>query len=110
MRICGYDNNCVPPRAAAACLLDRPIRGAKILVAGSPHGPVRRILAELRELRSATSGETSMPEKRSCFVVMGFGEKTDFQSNPQRILNLDKTFDYIIQPIVEECGRECIRA
>jgi MAP3K TRAFs-binding domain len=48
--------------------------------------------------------------KKSCFVVMGFGEKTDFQSNPQRILNLDKTFEYIIQPAVEECGLECIRA
>jgi hypothetical protein len=51
-----------------------------------------------------------MPEKKTCFVVMGFGEKTDFQSNPQRILNLDKTFDYIIQPTVQECGLECIRA
>ena len=48
--------------------------------------------------------------KKTCFVVMGFGEKTDFQSNPQRTLNLDKTFEYIIKPAVEECGLECIRA
>jgi hypothetical protein len=41
---------------------------------------------------------------------MGFGEKTDFQSNPQRVLNLNKTFEYIIQPAVEESGLECIRA
>lgn len=51
-----------------------------------------------------------MPGKKTCFVVMGFGEKTDFQSNPQRILNLDKTFEYVIQPTVEDCGLECIRA
>ena len=48
--------------------------------------------------------------KKTCFVVMGFGEKTDFQSNPQRVLNLNKTFEYIIQPAVEESGLECIRA
>src|SRR5512132_3354835 len=54
-----------------------------------------------------------MPDKNAkntCFVVMGFGEKTDFQSNPQRVLNLNKTFEYIIQPAVEESGLECIRA
>jgi hypothetical protein len=51
-----------------------------------------------------------MPGIKNCFVVMGFGEKTDFQSNPQRILNLDKTFEYIIAPTVAECGLECIRA
>ena len=39
---------------------------------------------------------------KTCFVVMGFGEKTDFQSNPQRVLDLNKTFEYIIQPTVEE--------
>ncbi len=49
-------------------------------------------------------------KKKTCFVVMGFGEKTDFQSNPQRLLNLDKTFEYIIEPAVVECGLECIRA
>src|SRR3954465_6101407 len=49
-------------------------------------------------------------EKKSCFVVMGFGEKTDFQSNPQRVLNLNRTYEYIIKPTVEESGLECIRA
>lgn len=48
--------------------------------------------------------------KKTCFVIMGFGEKTDFQSNPQRVLNLNKTFEYIIHPAVEESGLECIRA
>jgi len=42
--------------------------------------------------------------------VMGFGEKIDFQSNPQRVLNLDRTYQAIIEPAVKECGVECIRA
>lgn len=46
----------------------------------------------------------------SCFVIMGFGEKTDFQSNPQRVLNLDKTYENIIKPAVEDAGLTCIRA
>jgi hypothetical protein len=48
--------------------------------------------------------------KKSCFVIMGFGEKTDFQSNPQRVLNLDRTYNNIIKPVVEEAGLACIRA
>jgi hypothetical protein len=48
--------------------------------------------------------------KKTCFVVMGFGEKTDFLANPQRVLNLDKTYRTIIKPAVEEAGLECIRA
>ena len=46
----------------------------------------------------------------SCFVIMGFGEKTDFQSNPQRVLNLDRTYENIIKPAVEEAGHICVRA
>ena len=49
-------------------------------------------------------------EKKKCFVVMGFGEKTDFQSNPQRVLDLNRTFEDIIEPAVTESGVECIRA
>src|SRR5258705_13003529 len=46
----------------------------------------------------------------SCFVIMGFGEKTDFQSNPQRVLNLNRTYEDIIKPVVEEAGHACMRA
>ena len=49
-------------------------------------------------------------KKKTCFVIMGFGEKTDFQSNPQRVLDLNRTFEDIIQPAVTESGVECIRA
>lgn len=48
--------------------------------------------------------------KKKCFVVMGFGEKTDYYSNPQRVLNLNKTFENIIEPAVSAAGLECIRA
>lgn len=44
---------------------------------------------------------------KTCFVLMGFGEKTDYRT--QRKLNLDKTYN-IIRMAVEECGLECIRA
>lgn len=46
----------------------------------------------------------------TCFVVMGFGKKTDFQSNPNRLLDLDKTYRNVIKPAVEEAGLKCIRA
>src|SRR5437762_6765240 len=46
----------------------------------------------------------------NCFVIMGFGEKTDIQSNPQRVLNLNRTYDNIIKPAVEEAGLTCVRA
>ncbi|MET0648533.1 MAG: tetratricopeptide repeat-containing protein [Pyrinomonadaceae bacterium] len=49
-----------------------------------------------------------MPEKKSCFVVMGFGEKVDFESG--RKLNLDATYKYLIKPAVVEAGLECVRA
>lgn len=48
------------------------------------------------------------PEKKTCFVVMGFGEKTDFET--QRVLDLDKTYRIIIKRAVEEAGLECVRA
>jgi hypothetical protein len=48
--------------------------------------------------------------QKTCFVVMGFGKKTDYQASPPRVLDLDLTFEDIIQPAVEACGVECIRA
>jgi hypothetical protein len=53
-----------------------------------------------------------MPEKikGTCFVVMGFGVKTDYQSRPKRRLDLDKTYGDIIKPAVKSAGLECLRA
>ena len=47
-------------------------------------------------------------EKKTCFVVMGYGEKPDFYA--QRSLDLDKTYHLIIKPTVEEAGLACVRA
>jgi hypothetical protein len=48
--------------------------------------------------------------QKTCFVAMGFGEKTDYQSTPQRVLNLNRTFEDIIEPAVKDAGLACIRA
>ena len=46
--------------------------------------------------------------KKTCFVVMGFGEKPDFATG--RTLDLDKSYRTIIRRAVEEAGLQCIRA
>ncbi len=43
-----------------------------------------------------------------CFVVMGFGKKTDFESG--RTLDLDATYNAIISPAVAAVGLRCIRS
>jgi hypothetical protein len=44
----------------------------------------------------------------TCFVVMGFGKKTDYPTG--RVLDLDKSYKYIIKPAAEAAGYECQRA
>ncbi len=46
--------------------------------------------------------------RQVCFVVMGFGKKTDFESG--RTLDLDATYEAIIEPAVSAQGLRCIRA
>src|SRR5262249_6300684 len=71
-------------------------------------GPRLRLRENDAKLKSW--GQNMSNGQKTCFVIMGFGEKTDFQSNPQRVLNLDKTYNNIIKPVVEEAGLACIRA
>jgi hypothetical protein len=47
-------------------------------------------------------------EKGSCFVVMGFGKKNDFETG--RVLDLDQSYHNLIKPAVEAAGLKCIRA
>jgi hypothetical protein len=49
-----------------------------------------------------------MPEKKTCFVVMGFGKKTDFPTG--RVLDLDKSYRTIIRPAAIAAGLDCKRA
>src|SRR5262245_3878138 len=51
-------------------------------------------------------GTPSDPKR--CFVVMGFGKKTDFASG--RTLDLDKAYRGLIKPVVEGKGLKCVRA
>jgi hypothetical protein len=44
----------------------------------------------------------------ACFVVMGFGEKTDLATG--RKLNLDATYNNVIKPAVTDAGYSCTRA
>ena len=52
--------------------------------------------------------KTSSNGQRRCFVVMGFGTKTDYATG--RKLDLNKSYRLLIKPVVEEKGLECIRA
>ncbi len=52
-----------------------------------------------------------MPEneqQKVCFVIMGFGEKTDFEQ--QKKFDLDKSYRVVIKKAVENAGLKCIRA
>lgn len=53
-------------------------------------------------------GRNFMSTGKNCFVIMGYGVKTDHTSG--RVLDLDKTYENIIKPAVEELGLECKRA
>ena len=44
---------------------------------------------------------------KSCFVVMGFGIKTDFATG--RKLDLNKSYRLLIKPVVEAKGLTCVR-
>src|SRR5262245_2513992 len=44
----------------------------------------------------------------SCFVIMGYGKKTDFKQNKK--FDLDKTYRNIIKPAAETAGYACERA
>lgn len=46
--------------------------------------------------------------QKNCFVVMGFGIKTDLATG--RKLNLDKSYHALIKPVVEAKGMHCVRA
>lgn len=48
------------------------------------------------------------PSAKRCFVIMGFGKKTDFATG--RILDLNKSYKLLIKPVVENKGLVCIRA
>lgn len=52
--------------------------------------------------------EIDCSRKKICFVIMGFGKKSDPES--KMTFDLDKTYKNIIRPAVIEAGYECVRA
>ncbi len=58
--------------------------------------------------RMENDREDDMAQKQICFVVMGFGKKTDYPTG--RVIDLDKSYQYIIKPAAEEAGLNCVRA
>ncbi len=48
-----------------------------------------------------------MDDQKTCFVIQGFGEKTDYRTG--RKLNLDASYE-VMKEAVEDAGLECIRA
>lgn len=49
-----------------------------------------------------------MAARKTCFVITGFGPKTDFETG--RVIDLDKTFDNLIKPAFDELDIDCFRA
>lgn len=47
-------------------------------------------------------------KQKICFVIMGFGKKTDYSTG--NTFDLDKTYKNIIKPSAEKCGYRCVRA
>jgi hypothetical protein len=45
---------------------------------------------------------------QTCFVVMGFGKKTDYETG--RVLDLNQSYQNLIKPAVEAAGLNCVRA
>ena len=54
------------------------------------------------------SGETKTKDELTCFVVIGFGTKTDYATG--RSLNLDLTYEKLIKPAFDKVGIRCFRA
>ncbi len=52
--------------------------------------------------------ELNIKEKKTCFVAIGFGPKTDYETG--RLLDLDKTYEHLIKPVFDELGMDCFRA
>lgn len=49
-----------------------------------------------------------MTHKKTCFVITGFGPKTDFETG--RVIDLDKTFEHLIRPVFNKLKIDCFRA
>ena len=51
-----------------------------------------------------------MENKPSCFVIIGFGNKTSYANGKVRVLNLDQTYQKLIKPAFDTLDIPCYRA
>ncbi len=60
--------------------------------------------------KKKTNGQSGTANGRqlTCFVVTGFGRKTDFATG--RVLDLDKTYEQVVQPAFDRVGVNAFRA
>src|ERR1051325_6194045 len=73
-----------------------------------PASSASRNIAAAGGRGNAASACDNLAPMPTCFVVMGFGKKTDYPTG--RVLDLDKSYRYIIKPAAEAAGYECKRA
>lgn len=52
--------------------------------------------------------QAATQDQQVCFVVMGFGKKTDYETG--RTLDLDASYEAIIKPAATDAGLRCVRA
>ena len=57
---------------------------------------------------ASATGSGGRTAQETCFVVMGFGKKTDFETG--RLLDLDMSYKDLIKPAVQAVGLKCVRA
>lgn len=78
----------------------------RLVTAKSSEFDIRTVQGKRYRLaEKKTMAERNMP---TCYVVMGFGKKTDYQTS--RVLDLDASYTNIIKPAIEKAGYECLRA
>ncbi len=70
--------------------------------------PLPLPVLSLLNFRRMNNEAVAQKEKLSCFVVMGFGIKTDLATGRQ--LDLNKTYKVLIKPVVESKNLICVRA
>lgn len=51
---------------------------------------------------------TTEPLKKICFVIIGYGKKKDYRRGIE--IDLDRTFEHIIEPVFTGLGFKCLRA
>ena len=56
----------------------------------------------------ASASAAAVERQLTCFVVTGFGNKTDYSTG--RVLNLDKTYEQLVRPACDKVKVNCFRA